>query len=348
MVIVYGVVLFALIMMMMMRCHSWMLRKRLGCEGREWMKMSAKSGSSVPIEEWSISKLTKLPRMYVNQPLSALGTITVLDVENSNYVLNVMRLREGDFVRVFNDQSDEYVATILDNNSDSRKSRRRLSNDQVSVRLSRFLRAQDSNRLKPKLSLWFSPVKKDKMKLIIEKATELGVDEFQPIITQNTNVDITGESMQATLCSVIVQSAEQSERMTIPPLKPPMLWSNLVQSLTATNNLWKNESTLLLVCRERTAASESTLLKTLLSESTVFDQIYVLIGPEGGFTQQEMEEMDRISEILQQNSQNSLTQLSKLRFQCVSLGNQVLRAETAAIASLSLLSLWRDNCATRR
>lgn len=294
----------------------------------------SRCASSTQIENWSLDKCHKLPRIYVDQVFSGIESKLQLDEANTNYVHNVMRLRSGDYVRIFNERYGEYIAAIV--GSDTRNSRRV---SKLTLSLSRQLLAAtvaiDSK--KPQLSIYFAPVKKDKMKLIVEKATELGVNEFQPIITQNTNVDISSESMISSLKTVIIQSVEQSERLDVPLMHPSLTWGEFRNRVTEAINS-SSSPTLFLLCRER---SDQTLvhplLKILSNVKTNVSKIVIVIGPEGGFTQQEFRDLETLAALA-----TPLESKATAVYQ-VSLGNQVLRAETAAIASISVVSLWRDS-----
>ena len=294
------------------------------------LRSMALSGS---IDHWSLEKCHKLPRMHIPDAIKAVNSTLQLDEVNTNYVHNVMRLRDGDHIRIFNAKSGEFIATII--GSDSRNPRRP---SKLNISTCRRLRdAEDSQQQQhetkgPTLSLWFAPVKKDKMKLLVEKATELGVDTFQPVITQNTVADITTDKFQKSLNTVIVQSIEQCERLAIPDLHPPLSWDAFLKQLAGPT------ASHFLICRERAAHDTEGRVKPLLgalatlNQLTKKDNLVVLVGPEGGFTAKEFQDMERV-----------LSGSAAQRGQFVSLGPQVLRAETAVISSLAGVSLWRDS-----
>ncbi len=282
------------------------------------ISMSSKSFSS----SLTISAIQKLPRLYVPESLIA-NTQLELNAENAHYVKNVMRLRVGSQLRVFNPQHGEFVS-VVHNLSRGKRS------EDVSIEIQSQFRtaAEDSYPIK----LLFSPIKKDKLKLLIEKGTELGVRSFHPIITQNCNVDISTPAIQESLHHVIIQSVEQSERLSVPKLETPITLSQLIQSWKALNH-HENLSNYRFICRERSDRSTiPSLLKAVQNTDNTNplnkEPYIVLIGPEGGFSEQEFVQLESLVSF-------------------VSLGHTVLRAETAGIAALSILSNWCESIANK-
>lgn len=163
-------------------------------------------------------------------------------------------------------------------------------------------RLKDQQRVHRHIHLLFAPIKKERMEWLIEKSVELGATNFHPILTQNTDIrKINTEKITAQ----IIEAAEQCERMDIPVLHPPQdLWKFLAG--------W-NSGIPILAAIERVEAKP---LSAVLPKGDVA----FLIGPAGGFT---AEEKDRLSQM-----ENIIP---------ISLGSNILRAETAAIAALSSL-----------
>jgi len=165
--------------------------------------------------------------------------------------------------------------------------------------------------------LYFAPLKKQRVKLLLEKATELGVDHLFPVQTQNTNERwATGGEEAAGLARVLVESAEQCERLSVPSLEKITSLADLLQAFPTSH-----PQSRLLVCRERSPESPPLLGAALeVSVANPAAARCLLVGPEGGFTAEELQ---------------TLAKLDFVRF--VSLGESVLRAETAAIAALAVL-----------
>lgn len=150
-----------------------------------------------------------------------------------------------------------------------------------------------------KTRLLFAPIKKARIDILIEKAVELGATDLHPILTQRTeNRKLNEQRLRAQ----IIEAAEQCERLTIPALHP-------LQKLESVLSNW-NE-TPLYAALER--AHAPTLSQTLKPGDKAF-----LIGPEGGFAPEE------------------ITIIEKSNAAPVSLGENILRAETAALLCLSL------------
>jgi 16S rRNA (uracil1498-N3)-methyltransferase len=151
-------------------------------------------------------------------------------------------------------------------------------------------------------------LKKDAVDFLVEKGTELGVARFQPVLTAHT---ASNRINQSRLAVVATEAAEQSERLTVPEVLEPI-------SLESLRTGWPKDRHLL-ICAEAGAAQPiAQALTSLTSDVRTPNKYAVLIGPEGGFQD---DELDR---------------LKKLPFvTAVGLGPRILRAETAALAALS-------------
>lgn len=225
----------------------------------------------------------KLPRLYVPQDLRAREKIT-LPVPQTHYLLNVLRRKAGDQLRLFQDTSGEFLGTIVN-----------ISKKGCEI----LLEEQTRKPTEPLgLTLCFAPIKRQRLEILLEKATELGVSHLQPIKTQHS-MDIGNiERLQA----IVTEAAEQCERLTVPHLFPSI-------DLKALVTQW-DETLPLYWCLERAGAP---LLQTLDASQP----ISLLTGPEGGFSQEEMAWLH-----------------TKDFVKAVSLGPTVLRAETAAVVAL--------------
>lgn len=169
------------------------------------------------------------------------------------------------------------------------------------LKFQKLLKTQPS--AERKVHLLFAPIKKERMEWLIEKSVELGVTDLHPVLTQNTDIrKLNDEKMAAQ----IIEAAEQCERMTIPTLhRCEDLWKVL--------GGWVCETPIL-------AAIERVEEAKPLSSAIPAGDVAFLIGPAGGFTAEEKEKMMKMREITP-----------------ISLGETILRAETAAIAALSRL-----------
>lgn len=230
----------------------------------------------------------KLPRLYVEHDLSD-KTLIELDAGQAHYLHNVLRRKNGEFIRLFNGRHGEWRGTLND-----------LGKKSGHVVLKDQLKAQPEST--QRIHLIFTPIKKNRMDWLIEKAVELGVTDFHPVLTQNTEVrKVNAERIE----SQIFEAAEQCERFTIPALhklkKLEVLWGE-----------WDTK-TPVLACLER---FETQNLQDVERDTSA--DIAFLIGPEGGFT---AEEKLRIAK-------HSIA---------VSLGDTILRCETAVVKALVLI-----------
>lgn len=159
--------------------------------------------------------------------------------------------------------------------------------------------------LSPELYLFFAPVRKHRTAFIIEKGTELGVRRFQPVITERTqfrNFNAAKASLQAR------EAAEQTERLDVPGVEEVEVLFDLLEA-------WANYP--ILFADEAGDARPAQEVCSLHKEA-----VGILIGPEGGFTDAERETLRAMPNV-----------------HPVTLGPRILRADTAAIA---LLSVWQS------
>lgn len=231
----------------------------------------------------------KLVRLFVESDLFQRQRL-LLDLRESHYLINVLRLIPGDTFLIFNGRDGEWVAEVAQTN---RK--------QTNVNVKALVRSQKDDF---PVALLFSPLKAGPLGFLMEKATELGVTDFYPLWTARTQ----GRDFRhERYVSIIREAAEQSERMSVPFIHQPLFLDKLLTQ-------WDQEKELL-ICDERPGGQN---LFDLLQGENVMDS--VMIGPEGGFSPEEFEFLDR---------------LPNATF--VSLGRNILRAETAALSALSLL-----------
>lgn len=231
----------------------------------------------------------KLPRLYTDQNLNINGDVE-LDSGQAHYLGNVLRRKVSDPIRLFNGRDGEWLGTLNE-----------ISKKRGSARLEKQLIAQPENVRR--IHLIFTPIKKHRMDWLIEKAVELGVTDFHPILTQNTEVR---KIKTERLASQIFEAAEQCERLSIPKL----------HELTKADILLDKslEDIQILSCLER---FKTQPLKDMQINSA--KDIAFLIGPEGGFT---AEEKDQIAQ----------------HTTPVGLGETILRCETAVVKALCLIN----------
>ena len=254
--------------------------------------------------------VSKLPRLHLEIDLRV-GDAVQLGGDDAHYISNVMRVKPGFCFRGFNARQGqgEYLCEITE------KSSKR--DGMVSTVVKSQLRAYDA-ALSSSLpaTLYFAPVKKPKLKVMMEKATELGLSSLVPVISQNVNADIDFVKDESYI-RVIMESVEQCERLDVPTLS--------TNPLTLSELLEQQQGSRLLVCRERSQEAHP-LLNVLLSDKESYfgankKDWGLLVGPEGGFTAHELDQMAACPQVT-----------------FVSLGQNVLRAETASITALACVS----------
>ena len=172
----------------------------------------------------------------------------------------------------------------------------------------------------PDIWLLFAPIKRAPLDFLVQKAVELGVSRLRPVITRHTDVSRVNTDR---LRSIVVEAAEQCERLTLPEVVEPV-------SLDAALADWP-AGRRLLVCAE---SGPVRPIAEVLGEAAIGNRTVgasaLLIGPEGGFTTSELDAFGNLPFVT-----------------AVGLGPRVLRAETAAIAALacwqSVLGDWRSD-----
>ncbi len=273
------------------------------------------------------------PRLFVEDRLAAGGTLS-LDGPRAHYLMTVMRLKTGGAVRLFNGRDGEWSARIVET-----------ARDTCQLAVEEHTRPQDRGS-----GLWLlpSPVKRGPFELMVEKATELGVSSIRPVITEHTQrLKVNTDRLR----TIAIEAAEQSGRLSVPEVSEPRaLADHLADWPAGRRLLFCDESgeapPLSEVLRGRTDTAGKVvggvgqLVGDVLdgnlgpsvpgggAASPDVNSWAILIGPEGGFSPEERKRLRAHDSVV-----------------AVSLGPRILRAETAAIAALSLwqalLGDWR-------
>jgi 16S rRNA (uracil1498-N3)-methyltransferase len=226
------------------------------------------------------------PRLFISADLQ-LGQAVQASTAQSHYLISVMRRMTGDDIVLFNGRDGEWRTRLM-----------------ASGRACQLEPVEQLRPQAPEPDIWllFAPLKRHAMELLVQKATELGVARLCPVLTRHTQAErINADRLQL----IATEAAEQSERLTVPTLRP-------AQSLADVLSVWSIERALF-VAAERCAAQLAT---------AVTGPAALLIGPEGGFHAAELDGL-RAHPFVHP----------------VSLGPRILRAETAAIVGLALLLL---------
>ena len=210
-----------------------------------------------------------------------------LNKSQSHYLTKVMRLKIGDNFSLFN-KNGEWEANILN-----------VSKFIVEFKVTKQLRQKENIK---ELWLAFSPIKSNYFNFMIQKATELGVTKFLPIIFDRT---IVRKINKERLAKVIIEAAEQSNRINVPSIENP-------QSLKSFLNNEKMD----LIFTDLNSENKKLDFNKLTHNPTC-----VIIGPEGDFSEEEREEIHAFKGV-----------------QPIKINENILRSETAVISALSIVN----------
>lgn len=215
-----------------------------------------------------------------------------------NHIKNVLRLSLEDKIIVCDDFRNEYCAKIVEIEKNK-------------IRLEVIEKLPDRNIYFPEITLFQSLPKSSKMDLVIRQATELGVFKITPLITERTIVKLDSASLKSRLNrwkKIAIEASKQSQRSAIPEITDPLELINVNEDVFKEFDLivvpWEKE--------EKTSVRD-------ISSKEIFKNIAVIIGPEGGFSEEE------IKKLLDFNAKT------------VTLGKNILRTETASIVILAVI-----------
>ena len=228
----------------------------------------------------------KYIRLFSTKSLS-INFLDKLDKSQSHYLSKVMRIKENEFFSIFN-SSGEWEAKILN-----------ISKNLVKFKVTKQLRHKVTFK-----DLWlaFSPIKSNYFNFMIQKATELGVTKFLPVILDRTIIrKINKERLE----KIIIEATEQSNRIQIPKIEDP-------QSL----NSFLNKYDVDLIFTDINSNNPKLNLKKLSKKP-----VCILVGPEGDFSESEREEI-----------------LSYKGVQAIKINDNILRSETAVISAISIIN----------
>jgi 16S rRNA (uracil1498-N3)-methyltransferase len=232
----------------------------------------------------------RAPRLFVDHPFKA-GETVALDRDQSNYLGNVLRLASGESVLVFNGRDGEWQAAI--------SGRKRPDN------LTLILQTRPQDRL-PDIAYVFAPLKHARLDYVVQKAVEMGAASLQPVVTRHTQVSrVNTERMRAN----VIEAAEQCGILSLAEVAEPVPIERYLGQRAAQR--------LLVFCDEAADVGDPL---AALKNGPGATGIDVLIGPEGGFAEEERALLLRQPNILR-----------------LTLGPRILRADTAGVAALALV-----------
>ncbi len=242
--------------------------------------------------------LKRSPRVFIAGTLSE-GARLSCDKAQAHYLLNVMRLRGGSVVRAFNGTDGEWTCQLAET-------------AKKACELTAVSQSRPQTPL-PDIHYLFAPLKHARLDYMVQKATELGCSQIQPVITAHTNATrVKLERMRANA----IEAAEQCNLLGVPEIGEPVPLETLLSG-------WEPQRQLIF-CDEDAASSSPLNALTGLGGGP----LAVLIGPEGGFSPDERAQLLELSFVT-----------------AISLGPRVMRADTAGVAAMALVQAvlgdWR-------
>ena len=224
-------------------------------------------------------------RLFFPESLS-INLTDKLNKSQSHYLTKVMRINIGKKFSLFN-QNGEWEAKITN-----------ITKGIAEFTIMKKLRSKDNEK---EIWLAFAPIKFNYLNLMIQKATELGVSKFIPILTERTIVRKINEKR---LNKIIIEASEQSNRLKVPKLDEIIKLDNFLKFNQKTNIIFGDLNT----------DNKKIIVKSA-------EPLCILIGPEGDFTLKEREKILKLKNIIP-----------------LKINENILRAETAAISMISIIA----------
>ena len=238
-------------------------------------------------------------RLYVEKKLSS-NIMIYIKKKQYHYLKNVLRIKIQDNILIFDGLTGEWLSKVIS-----------INRDNVVLQV-----LNKTREIKSETDLWliFAPIKLFRMNITIQKATELGISRFIPCITQNTNqpkINIRNLKMN------IIEASEQSERLSLPLIDSPTKLETLVENFP--------KDRCLIFCNEN-HENLPMIYEALSNKITQYKKWAVIIGPEGGFSDEEIEKITSLPSTIS-----------------VSLGGRILRSDTATTAAIFSLQSLVEN-----
>ena len=235
-------------------------------------------------------------RLYLkNIELFKGQSLEILSQQHHNYLINVLRASVGYKLKIFNELCGEFLAEIVS-----------ITKKTCVVDIIDLVRPVDKSDKRAQLCLAFAIIKPKRLEMLIDMSTQLGVNVFQPIISQNVTMH---KLNQEKIESWIIESTEQSNRIEPPSIMPIMNLEDFI-SKNRNNFIYANEQ------------EENSKFSLISEQGGAF--VNLLVGPEGGWSNKElgvMREMGGAS---------------------ITLGPNILRSETAAATIIAQYCLLKS------
>jgi len=232
-------------------------------------------------------------RFYVPRDQIRNG-VAILPPDQSHHLFNVLRLRPGDEVEVFDGEGVNYAGEVSDAGPE--------------IRIRKVIKEGEISPAKCRIILAPALIKPERFEWMLQKATELGVEEFIPLMTRYSETSISAERLDKRMerwCRIVREASKQCCRLSIPNIRRPERFEDFLNS-----GRGRDGSKLMLY--EKAAISRGLQVPQS-------GQVLLCIGPEGGWDREEVADAE------------------KAGYDVFSLGDRILRSETAAIAAVSIV-----------
>lgn len=231
-----------------------------------------------------------LHRFFI-EPKYIQNMLVIFPEEISHQITQVLRLKQNDLIIVLDNSGKEYVCSL-----------QKIDKKHTEAKIEKSL--QNTNEPEKKVHLYQSLIAKDNFELVLQKAVEIGVSDITPVQTSRSQFNLNWANEKKNRWEKIIKEAsEQSERAIIPILYEPIIMKKAVIEAT------KKSETFI--------AWEKEPVSPIPLPSHQDASISIFVGPEGGFTEEE------------------ILYAKSLKATPISLGKRILRAETASISLLA-------------
>ena len=237
-------------------------------------------------------------RLFIEKQISQ-NLLIYIKEKQHHFLKNVLRVKLNDVINVFDGVTGEWRSQVIS-----------ISKDKTALKIEKKIREFETQ---PDIWLIFAPIKLFRLNIIIQKAVELGVSKFVPCKTEFSNFDklnYTNLELNA------IEAAQQCERIDIPKIEKIINLDAIIKELP--------NDRAIVFCDESDTNLPSIYEKVRLNLNN-YSKWSVIIGPEGGFSNEERELIKKQKNVLR-----------------VTLGSRILRSDTAAISSLFCIQSMVD------